>query len=429
MKKNSTVFICSRCGNEFSRWSGKCQMCGEWNALKELKIESENLKGGQAEKAKPLRLSDIKDRKERFKSGIGEFDLVLGGGMVPGEVMLLGGEPGIGKSTLVWQVACEIPGKIVYVAGEESPDQIKLRARRLGKNFSQIIVFDDQDINSWLNQLENIKPRLLIIDSIQTVYDSGASGSAGGLVQVKESALKIIRAAKKHSVATILIGHVTKEGEVAGPRMLEHLVDAVFYLEGERGVSERFLRSQKNRFGPTDEMGVFRLTAEGLISASDFGRIKPDQQLPPGVVRTAVIEGSRVYFVEVQALVQKSGFGFPRRNAVGYDLNRLQMLSAVLSRRSQVNLSEHDIYINISDGYRLKDPIADLAVMTAMASSYIDRPVDGDILLLGELDLAGRVHLPEASKRIIKAAHKIGYKIPAVSNLNLNQILKKILGL
>jgi len=400
-------------------------MCGEWDTLKELKVESEKLKGTEVEKAKPLQLSEIKDRKERFKTGIEEFDLVLGGGMVPGEVMLLGGEPGIGKSTLVWQVACEVSGKIVYIAGEESPDQIKLRARRLGKNFSQIVVFDNQDINSWLGQLETIKPRLLIIDSIQTVYDSNASGSAGGLVQVKESALKIIRAAKRNCVATILIGHVTKENELAGPRILEHLVDAVFYLEGERGVSERFLRSQKNRFGPTDEMGVFRLTAEGLISASDFGRIKPDQELPPGVVRTAVIEGSRVYFVEVQALVQKSNFGFPRRNAVGYDLNRLQMLSAVLSRRSQVNLSEYDIYLNISDGYRLKDPIADLAVLIAMASSYINQPADGQLLLLGELDLAGRVHMREESKKIIKAAQKIGYKIIPVSRLTIDQIIKK----
>ena len=407
-------------------------MCGEWNSLKELKVES--AAGGRnvglnnnIEKAVPISLGSIKKLdSNRIKTGIEEFDLVLGDGMVPGSVLLLGGQPGVGKSTLVWQVACTMKGRVVYVAGEESPSQIKLRAERLGKNSSDIIIFENQDISSWLEQLEQIKPDLLIIDSIQTVFDSQAAGSPGSLLQVKHCALKVIGAAKRLNIATIIIGHVTKEGEVAGPKTLEHLVDAVFYLEGEKGAAERFLRSQKNRFGPTEEMGVFVLQENGLTSATDFGRLKPRADLPVGLARCAVIEGSRVYFIEVQALVQKSNFGFPRRNAVGYDLNRLQMMTAILSRHTKIDLSSHDAYVNISDAYRLKDPIGDLAVISALASSYVNKSITGNKLVLGEVDLAGRIHLPEYSKKIIKTAIKIGYQIPAVSTSSLEQMLGKL---
>jgi len=420
------VFVCSDCGGEHLKWAGRCSYCGAWNTLREIE-QVADLGGGKSEKAEPLKLSEIKSHgTPRFSSGLEEFDLVSGGGLVAGSVTLLGGQPGIGKSTLVWQVSARLAGPVVYVAAEESPEQLKIRAARLGGKTDGLIIFDNPDVTSWLFELEKIKPALLIVDSIQTVFDPGLPGSSGSIIQVKETALKIIRVAKKLNLATILIGHVTKEGEVAGPKMLEHLVDAVFYLDGERGQSERFLRAQKNRFGPTDEMGVFRLTEKGFVSAADFGRLSPENKLPLGVTRTAVVEGSRVYFVEVQALVTKSAYNFPRRNCVGYDFNRLEMLLAILNQRTKVNLSGYDVFINIASGYKLKDPVGDLAVISALASAYTKKSISGKLLSLGEVDLAGRIHLPESAKKIIKAAQKLGYRVPVDKNTEIPFFLSDI---
>ena len=393
-------------------WAGKCSYCGEWNTLRELKVESEKLKGRNVERAKPVKLSDIKtSEKGRIQTGISELDLVLGGGLVPGEVILLGGNPGVGKSTLVWQAAANIKEFVVYVAGEESPEQIKLRAKRLNVLPRNIAIIDNNILESWIDEVTENPPALLIIDSIQTVQSNDYPASLGSIIQVKECAMKIIQVAKKYNITVVLVGHVTKEGEIAGPRTLEHLVDAVFYLEGEKGISERFLRAQKNRFGPTDEVGLFKITSAGLSQESDFGRLAPGKELPSGVCRTAVMEGSRVYFTEIQTLVQKSQFGFAKRNAVGYDLNRLQMMVAILSRHSKFDLSSYDVFLNIADGYKLKDPVADLAVLMSLASSIASKSISPKILALGEVDLAGRIHLPEKSKKIIKTAQKIGYKV------------------
>jgi len=394
-------------------WAGKCSYCNEWNTLKEVKsLPRTESRGESTEKAEAVKIKDIKaNEKGKISTGIAELDLVLGGGLVPGEVILLGGNPGVGKSTLVWQAAANLQQPVVYIAGEESPEQIKLRATRLKAEPDNISIIDNNNLESWLDGLNESPPALLVVDSIQTVYSADFPSSAGSIIQVKECAMKIISTAKKLNIATILIGHVTKEGEVAGPRTLEHLVDAVFYLEGEKGISERFLRAQKNRFGPTDEVGLFKITSAGLSEASDFGRLSPQKDLPAGVCRTAVVEGSRVYFTEIQALVQKSQFGFAKRNAVGFDLNRLQMLAAILSRHTKFDLTSFDIFLNVSDGYRLRDPIADLAVLLALASSTVNKPVSGKILALGEVDLAGRVHMGEEAKKIIKTAQKIGFQI------------------
>ena len=426
MKKPSTLFVCSNCGGEHTKWSGRCSYCGAWNTLKEMTAEAAYEPA--AEKAKSIKLDEVESKNfVRLKSGISEFDLVFGGGIVPGSVNLLGGNPGIGKSTLVFQVASQIAGTVVYIAGEESPDQIKLRADRIAKKYSNILVFEAQDINSWMNEVVKINPQLLVIDSIQTVYDSNATGTPGSIMQVKNCALKILSLAKKHSIATIMIGHVTKEGEVAGPKTLEHLVDAVFYLEGEDASSERYLRIQKNRFGPTDEVGIFRLLETGLVDASSLGRITPEKKIPIGVARTAALEGSRVHYVEVQTLVQKTELSFPRRNAVGYDLNRLILLLAVLGKYTKISLSSFDVFLSISGGYKLKDPIADLAVLFSLASSFLNKPLSGENLFLGEVDLAGRIHLPESAKKIISHAKKLGYKIVSDPNLTINQIFQKIL--
>ncbi|MCX6809323.1 MAG: DNA repair protein RadA [Candidatus Berkelbacteria bacterium] len=423
-KTNKSIWICSDCGGEHFAWSGKCSYCNSWNTLKELRGVSETL-SRSSEDARPIKIADIKNNFEsRIKTEISEFDLVSGGGIVPGSVILLGGHPGIGKSTLVWQIASSIEEKVFYIAGEESPEQIKIRANRLKGSNSNITIFENQDILSWLSIIEKEKPTLLIIDSIQTVYDSGISGSPGSIMQVKESAMKIINAAKKFSVATIFVGHVTKDGEVAGPKILEHLVDAVFYLDGERGSNERFLRSHKNRFGPTDELGVFTIGESGLQNSDDFGRISSSKKVPIGVAKCAVLEGSRIYFIEVQALVQKSPFAMPRRNAVGYDFNRLQMMIAILARHSKVDLSQHDCFVNISDGYKLKNPLGDLAILMALASSFLSKSLNGKNLFLGEVDLAGRLHLPSEAKKIIKAAKKIGFTV-ICADLPINELIKQ----
>ncbi len=303
-KDKKNIFICEKCGNEFAKWSGQCSACLAWNTLKELSIDFSSTAAGKVDEATLIRLDQIDNAKiTRFTSSLSEFDLVLGGGIIPGEVFLLGGDPGVGKSTLLWQVACLILQNVIYVAGEESPEQIKLRAQRISQKYDNVFVIDNPDILSWSSVVKKSKPRLLIIDSIQTIYDSSVPSSPGSVLQIKHCTNKIIRLAKDNSIATAIIGHVTKEGEVAGPRTLEHMVDAVFYLEGEKEQSERFLRSNKNRFGPTDEMGVFNLGEKGLLSASEFGRIKPEVSVPFGLSRTAVLEGSRTYVVEVQALV------------------------------------------------------------------------------------------------------------------------------
>lgn len=406
-KKTKSIWVCSSCGGEHLEWAGKCNYCNEWNTLKQV-AESE-----VSVHSEELRKSNINDislvDSDRIKTGISEFDLVLGGGIVKGSVMLLGGQPGIGKSTLVWQVASSIGAKVSYIAGEESPQQIKLRANRLKKTDSQITIYENQDISAVLPDIKKSAPSLIIVDSIQTVFTPDSVGSPGSLSQVRESALKIINFAKKNNIAVILIGHVTKDGEVAGPKTLEHLVDAVFYLEGSEG-AERFLRSSKNRFGPTDEIGIFSMSENGLRSEPNFGAIRPDKNLPIGVSRVALLEGSRVIFLEIQALTQKSQYGFPKRNSVGFDLNRLQMIIAVLAKHGQVNLLEHDVYLNVSAGYKAKDPICDLAAIMALVSSIQESALEGDRVFLGEVDLAGELHLSSQAKKIIKTAEKLGFK-------------------
>ncbi len=407
-KSNKIIWVCSECGGEHFNWSGKCNYCQAWNTLKEVNDQPSEIKS--AKLIQPIVLGDLKPvTKQRISIGIEEVDLVLGGGLVKGSVLLFGGFPGIGKSTLVWQVASRIKDQVAYVAGEESPDQIKIRADRLGGATKNIYVFDDRNIDNVIVSLRELKPSLVIVDSIQTVYDPSVSGSAGNIVQVRTCALKLIDYAKKNNVAMIIIGHVTKDGEVAGPKTLEHLVDGVFYLEGSQTGQERFLRAVKNRFGSTDEIAIFEMTSTGLKPQPNFGRLKPDSELPEGVSRTAIIEGSKIIFLEIQALVQKTNAMIPRRNAVGYDLNRLHMIAAVISKHLKIDLGSSDIFLNISEGYKLKSTLADSAVAMAIISSARSKPLSGKKLFVGELDLAGNLHLTADSKKIIKLADKAGF--------------------
>jgi len=408
-KANRVIWVCRDCGGEHINWSGKCSYCGNWNTLAEMKDEALT-PDRQSEALEPISIDKVKiDTKTRLISSIDEFNLALGGGIVKGSVILIGGQPGIGKSTLIWQVASTIGGVVCYVSAEESPQQIKIRAERLGKISKNILIFDGRDIDSILSSIKKLSPSLLIVDSIQTVSSSEVSGTAGNILQVRYCTLKLIDYAKRNSVATIIIGHVTKEGEVAGPKTLEHLVDGVFYLEGVSSGEERFLRATKNRFGPTDEIGIFEMRSNGLISALNFGRMKPSTILPEGVSRSAVIEGSRVILLEVQALVQKSSSVIPRRNSVGYDLNRLHMLCAIISKHLNLDLSNMDVFLNISEGYKLRSTMADAACAMSIISSFKNQPLSGEKLYIGELDLSGALHLSSSAKKIIKLAEKAGF--------------------
>ncbi len=422
-KADRTIWVCKDCGGEHLSWSGKCNYCGSWNSLSQMK-ESFSLSSDKIEKIKPILLSDVKSTSgKRIKTSIEELDLVLGGGIVGGSVLLFGGSPGIGKSTLIWQLATKVKGRVCYVAGEESPEQIKIRSERIGKDNKNIFIFDERNIDSVIASLSEVKPELVVVDSIQTVSDPNISGTAGNVVQIRSCTLKLIDYAKRNSVAVIIIGHVTKDGEVAGPKTLEHLVDGVFYLEGSGTGSERFLRAAKNRFGTTDEIGIFEMTSSGLKPEPNFGRLKSDVVLPDGVSRSAVIEGSRIIFLEIQALVQKSPSMIPRRNAVGLDINRIHMIAAIISKHLKIDLSLSDIFVNISEGYRLKSTMADVAVAMAIISSVKSKSLSGNKLYIGELDLSGGIHLSEQAKRIIKVSQKGGfspqYKYHSLQDLTL----------
>lgn len=418
MKK--TIYACSNCGNDFLKWSGKCEACGAWNSLKEVKNQTVSKKS--VEEAEAIDISQVKvEKDERILSGLSEFDAVLGGGIVKGSVNLVGGNPGIGKSTLVWQAALLSGKKVAYIAAEESPMQIKLRSERIRESAEDIFIIPEPEINSSLKAVEKLNPDLVVVDSIQTIFDSDYPSMAGGMLQVKQCALKIVNFAKRSNKAFIIIGHVTKEGEVAGPKTLEHLVDGVFYLEGEKNSKERFFRSAKNRFGAAEGLGVFKMTAKGLESEEKFGYQKLKKDLPEGVSIAGVCEGPRVLFVEVQSLVQKTYFGYPRRNSVGYDLNRLNMIIAILAKSAKIDLSNHDVYLNIAQGYKIKDPSADIAVAASLISSFKNKPLKNKCVFTGELDLAGRVNEVINQELIENSAKKIGLEshlIDKVSDLS-----------
>ncbi len=372
-------------------------------------MASQSRKPGPA--VKPVNLSGVDIlSKPRIKTGIGEFDEVIGGGLVPGSLVLLGGDPGIGKSTLALQLSMQTEGSVLYVSGEESVSQIKLRADRINKNH-QLDVLAETDLMAVLGSVENQQPELVIIDSIQTMYSEEASGVAGGVAQVTNAVQQIMRLAKQNHITFILIGHVTKEGYLAGPKTLEHMVDTVLYLEGERFASFRILRCVKNRFGTTNEVGVFEMQGAGLVEVKNPSQLflGEDSIKASGNVITSVMEGSRALLLEIQALTSSSNFGYPKRTTAGFDNNRLQLLCAILSKRAGMNLSSHDIYVNVIGGIKIDEPGADLAVALAIISSIKDSVIE-DTVVIGELGLSGEVRfVPNLEKRI-KEAEKLGFK-------------------
>lgn len=413
MKKKNTIYVCSECGEEFSKWSGMCENCKNWNTLKEFKVDS--FKTNSNKKAQVSEISNLgkikKTNFSRLKSNIYEFDRVLGGGIVPGSVILLGGDPGIGKSTLTAQVISNIKDAL-YISGEESLEQIKLRVDRLNIKNKDLSVVCETDIDSIIKTITKNNSSLVIIDSIQTMYSESFPSTPGSMVQVRECGLRLQNIAKKLKIPIIMIGHVTKSGNVAGPKILEHLVDVVLYLEGERYHNNRILRAQKNRFGSIDEIGVFEMEERGMVEVKNPSKLFLEEKNKDisGSVVAVTVEGNRPILVEVQALVSKTNFGYPKRTTSGFDLNRLNLIIAILSQRGRVNLGNYDVYINIVGGLKVKDPGIDLAIAIAIVSAYVKKSVANNYAFFGELGLSGEIRKVKFDKKRTNEAKRLGFK-------------------
>ena len=432
----SSIFVCQQCGNEFSKWQGKCSFCGEWNSLVETvlsprsKKEKRGLVSNRGEKPKLQKLTDINASKmERITTGISELDRALGGGMVTGQVILIAGEPGIGKSTILLQLADNLKDT-VYVSGEESANQVAIRAKRLGINNKNIQFLESTDVDEIINELSTIKSKLsaVIVDSIQTMVTNDLTGLAGSVGQVRECAFRLLKYAKQSNTPLIMVGHVTKEGTVAGPAVLAHIVDTVLWFEGDKMSNLRLLRSVKNRFGATDEVGIFSMEDKGLISLDNPEKLflETDKSQVAGSVVSILMEGTRSILIEIQSLVVPTKMPIPRRVAQGIDSKRLEMLLAVLFRRANVPLYDMDVFVNIAGGIKANDPSVDLAICLSVASSFFDKPLPKKFLAVGELGLSGEVrNVPFQGKRI-KDAKRLGFSNIASSDnaKYLTQVIK-----
>lgn len=419
--KQKTVFLCSDCGYESPKWYGKCPSCGAWNTLGEFKIKPETATRGVLSTSdrdrmqnKPVLLTEIDEATEsRFQSGIGELDRVLGGGAVHGSFVLVGGEPGIGKSTLLLQMCQEMcrAAKVLYVSGEESLRQIKLRASRLGIRSAQLFVLAETDMDEIVKETDLLEPDILIIDSIQTVYRRDLTAAPGGTTQIKECAMSLMQYAKRHSVTIFIVGHVNKEGTLAGPKILEHMVDCVLYFEGEQTGPFRCLRAAKNRFGSTNEIGVFEMSDRGLMEVKNpsAAMLAGHPTGASGNCIACVMEGSRPLLAEVQALVAKTQFGVPRRTAAGVDYNRMVLLLAILEKRAGLFLSSSDAYVNVVGGMRLDEPAADLPMVLAITSSFRDKPLPEGVMSFGEVGLTGELRAVSCAAQRIWEGYRLGF--------------------
>ncbi|MDR2929061.1 MAG: DNA repair protein RadA [Cytophagaceae bacterium] len=421
MSKNKTVFVCRNCGNESPKWIGKCYSCGEWNTFVEETVITGKPKAGAARDGimpsnkKPVPVSHVSvDELPRIDTGINEFNRVLGGGLVPGALVLLGGEPGIGKSTLVLQMALQLKEQtILYISGEESPQQIKLRADRLSDVLGEhCLIAGETSVERILTHVENIKPSLLIIDSVQTMACENLESAPGSISQIRESAATIMRVAKEKNLPVLLIGHITKDGTLAGPKILEHIVDVVLQFEGDRHYMYRILRSAKNRFGSTSEIGIFEMRSSGLREVSNPSEMLLAHHDEPmsGIAISAAVEGIRPFLIEVQALVSTAAYGIPQRSSTGFDLRRLNMLLAVLEKRAGFKLAAKDVFLNIAGGLRVVDPAIDLSVVAAVLSSNTDLAIRKDVCLAGEVGLSGEIRPVTRIEQRIAEAEKLGFK-------------------
>lgn len=412
--KTNTIYICNKCDAQYAKWTGRCLECGAWGTVKE---ENKTIAKKQSNEITykasiPKNIQDITPNKNpRTVTNTAELDRVLGGGVVPGSLILLGGEPGIGKSTLSIQIATLV-SPTLYISGEESIEQIKMRIDRLKLPTKDLQLLNETNVETICATIKKFKPKLAIIDSIQTVYSDEVIGENGNINQIKASTSKLLETAKSSNTAIIIIGHVTKDGTLAGPRTLEHLVDTVLYLEGDRYHSYRILRTIKNRFGATDEVGIFEMTELGLEQVADPSKVflQEREEDTAGSVITCTIEGTRPILVEVQALVNKTVFGYPVRKASGFDLNRLHVLTAVLQKRAGINLAQYDIHLNIVGGIKSKEPALDLAVCLAIASAYKDKKLGSDLVAFGEVGLGGEIRSVNNLEKRIKECANLGIK-------------------
>ena len=428
--KSKSVYICNECGYRSPKWLGKCPGCNSWNTLEETLEPPQKTVANTAIKTtlnRPQKIGDVTHSFEsRFSTGISELDRVLGGGIVTGELILVGGDPGIGKSTLLLQI-CENAGKtkkILYVSGEESAAQIKIRAERLGVKTDNLYLISETDVETILQSITDTKPDIVIIDSIQTMHIEAISSASGSVPQVRETTNALMKLAKSMNISMFIVGHVTKDGSLAGPRVLEHMVDCVLYFEGDRQLSFRILRAVKNRFGSTNEIGVFEMLDNGLKEGENPSKMLLEER-PCDISGSAIIcsmEGTRGILAEIQALVTPTGYGNPRRMSSGIDLNRVLLLTAVLEKRAKINLSNCDIYMNTAGGLRLDEPAADLGICAAIASSVTDSPIPPDVIFIGEVGLGGELRtVTKLEKRLTEAA-KLGFRTAIVPKQSLSKI-------
>jgi len=427
-KKNKVNFLCSACGDDFPKWNGQCPSCKEWGTLSEFKVLGKK-KNTKTEYRDYRPLNDILEAEpgKRLTTGIIEADRVLGGGLLPGSLLLLGGNPGVGKSTLALHICSDINKPVLYVSAEESEEQIAIRAKRINVESKNLHLSSENDLNGILTHIDRISPALVIIDSIQTILNSDLDSLPGSPSQIRDCGQKFLEVSKQKNVIIIIIGHVTKEGTIAGPKMLEHMVDTVLYLEGDDRYEHRILRSAKNRFGATNEVGIFHMNEGGLNEVTNPSEMFLSERSKniPGTCIYPSLEGTRPILIEVQALVSTANFGTPQRNVNGFDFRRLAMLLAVLEKRMELVMGMKDVFINLVGGLKVDDPAADLSILCAIASSFMDKPIDENIVFMGEIGLAGEVRSISRLGHRLSEVMALGFSGAVVPEASMNNKIKK----
>jgi len=427
--KTKTAYLCSACGDDFPKWHGQCPSCKEWSTLSEFKVSGKK-NSRKVEPRQTKNLSDVlsAEQGERVLTGLVEADRVLGGGLLAGSLILLGGSPGVGKSTLALHICSGINRKSLYISAEESEEQVALRARRLNVNPDQLFLSGENELDGIISHIDRIQPELVIVDSIQTIMNSGLDSLPGSPSQIRDCGQRLLEISKQKGVSILIVGHVTKEGTIAGPKMLEHMVDTVLYMEGDDRYDHRILRSAKNRFGATHEVGIFQMDEDGLrevANPSEMFLAERSMDIP-GTSIYPSLEGTRPILVEVQALVSNANFGTPQRNVNGFDYKRLSMLIAVLEKRMGLAMGTKDVFVNLVGGLRVDDPAADLSIISSIASSTMDKPVEDSIVLLGEVGLAGEIRSISKLEHRLTEASALGFKSAIIPSASMSDKLKQI---
>ena len=428
-KKSKTAYLCSACGNDFPKWNGQCFSCKEWGTLAEFKVsKSKNSRTFQPRDTKSLKDILSKEPEARIPSGLKEADRVLGGGLLPGSLILLGGNPGVGKSTLALHVCSGSQKKVLYVSAEESEEQVALRARRIKVDHDKLFLSSENELDGIINHIDRVEPDLVVIDSIQTIMNTGLDSLPGSPSQIRDCGQRLLEISKYKNVTILIVGHVTKEGTIAGPKMLEHMVDTVLYMEGDDRYDHRILRAAKNRFGATHEVGIFQMDEFGLKEVTNPSEMFLAER-SVNIAGTTIypsLEGTRPILVEVQALVTNANYGNPQRNVNGFDFKRLGMLIAVLEKRMGLAMGTKDVYVNLVGGLKVDDPAADLSIICSIASSTMDKPIGDNIILCGEVGLAGEIRSINRLEQRLNEAATLGFKKAIIPKSNLNDRIKKI---